>query len=1017
MSEKDQSNTEDLTSPNKLRQFLKEWWELIASISTAFTAILATVIKTEGIAKLVGFVVAAALIGVSFYLFHRIQKQRQLRSQRRERLAFWETQKQKKTAFRGLYCYVEGDILPGEDRQREARTIFTQLSDSNYSFGVICGDIGCGKTSLLRCALQRLLKESGFNVLYIASPTNISNKGSATKPVGKLIKLRHDLQELEMMVKKVSDESPLVLIIDQFEELFIEYNSPSQRSDIGRLLNKLIHLDRHVKILCAIRRDYLADMQDLAPQLRDPISSRTLFQIKNLTEKQASRIIEQCAQLDGLELSKDFAATLAADLADGGFVRPPELQIVCTALASDLTLSKYRLSGGAKGILSSHIENAILTCTNPDAGRKILRALCDFAAQAKKDPQTIDAIREAIVPIPHPRNLDESQVISIILKQFEAARIVVSGQHSTENIQYSLVHDYLIDAVSSSTSDASTRTEEANQLLHYYLAGLRSGSRTRIPYLKRRFIKKNADPKLIDTQQSRQLFKTSRWIEIYALAGVLIVILLTTAILAAIATTKHIWKGQEIGRQWSIRVPTDYKIFGFPEKGLIVTSYTDGKQHVHVWDSKTAKSLINIDCRDTVLGPEGNFLLVADDGNLTTYAIHLPTNTRYPLPLRPNISSKPEFGPSGRVITYIDQVGSDNKPAFVLKVWSITEQRELGVIEDFSLPAIQLRQLTKGADRLVMLCSKGQTIVPVLWNVQSGQVLGDLVQNESSSCSTFAISEERSWAATLEVMADGQISIALWDLSTGRLIRSRTLSEHFKQLLGSLSSRVLGSMVMDTDIYFAANGEYIILDQTSGNPLGVFHSPDLLQATDIPNSDLQWVDSQEELRYMMWRVNPSDTMVWDITQAKPRLIQGLELSNPEGNNKDKITDDNVFVHRDHEHAVIIKPTGRAELWNLIQGKKIKDLETVGKVVSCGFTLDENVVCLRLEGGIIMAYDVSTGIKLGDIVNSGGDNSFAIYNPSCHKFIVWTSEGRILKFTEGSETLGLWFRPTSYCHED
>ena len=42
-----------------------------------------------------------------------------------------------------------------------------------------------------------------------------------------------------------------------------------------------------------------------------------------------------------------------------------------------MTLAEYRLAGGARGILSHHVEDAIEVSGDADTGRRVLRALCD----------------------------------------------------------------------------------------------------------------------------------------------------------------------------------------------------------------------------------------------------------------------------------------------------------------------------------------------------------------------------------------------------------------------------------------------------------------------------------------------------------------------------------------------------------------------------------------------------------------------------------------------------------------
>src|SRR2546429_110523 len=90
----------------------------------------------------------------------------------------------------------------------------------------------------------------------------------------------------------------------------------------------------------------------------------------------------------------------------------------------------------------------------------------------------------------------------------EAARII-PFENQLRQLRYSLIHDYLVDAVAAATSDVSTRTEEAHQLLYYYLSGIRSDAKSRIPVFKLRFIRKHADPKMLVNPQVKRLMRRS----------------------------------------------------------------------------------------------------------------------------------------------------------------------------------------------------------------------------------------------------------------------------------------------------------------------------------------------------------------------------------------------------------------------------------------------------------------------------------------------------------------------------
>jgi GTPase SAR1 family protein len=584
MREEGKGRWEPPPAARKIQVYWKDWWELALSVSSAISAILATVIRPAGLARSLGMIIAVALIIASAYLFSRAQKRRQLRIQRGEQIALWEVEKQKRTAFRGLYPYREGDTLPGEQRQREARTLFTQVTDSDFTFGVVCGDVGCGKTSLLRCSLSSLLRESGHRVLYIAGLNQLSYRSGRKGKETAAKRLRRELGRMGQMIQDAASELPLVLILDHVEQLLIEHPHISQRAQIGRFFHRLIHSKPRIRILFAIRRDYLIDMQDLAPNLPEPLSSKTIFQLRNFSEEQAADVIEQCARLDDLPVRGEFAAALASDLAEGGSVRPPELQIVCTALVGKFELSKYRLSGGARGILSGYINNEVSQCANSSLGGAILRALCDFSAHAKKDPQTIAGLEDAVGEKAGLRGGRTSELIPTILAQFEVARIVVSDCDESGRREYSLTHDYLVDSISIATSDMSTRAERANQLLRYYLSGVRSGSSARIPLLRYRSIARYADPKLLASSSVKQLMRSS--LRVYITAGAIVLVLLTSAGVYATKRTRRTWRGHEIGRHKpSASVNSDMVIY-YPELDRLVSLYSGSEQHVGIWESK-----------------------------------------------------------------------------------------------------------------------------------------------------------------------------------------------------------------------------------------------------------------------------------------------------------------------------------------------------------------------------------------------------------------------------------------------
>jgi WD40 repeat protein len=999
-------------APMRWRDFVKLWWELIPLIAGAVTAILASLIKAEGLARIIGLLVALILIAISGYVLRRIQRKQHLRKQRQQQLALWEKRKQKRTAFRGLYPFGEEDVLPGEHRQREARVIFTRVTDVGFSFGLICGDVGCGKTSLLRSAVQNLLREAGFAVIYVAAWSELHERSTSRAKHNGHSRLQRELRALDKRIKQASHERPVILLIDQFEEFFIEYLDADQRGELGAFVSKLTKAVPSVKVLAAIRRDYLIDVQELAPQLASPISSKTLFPLKNFSEEEAASIIGQCAEMDRLTVDGDFPRIIACDLAEGGCVRPPELQIVCGALAGMFTIPKYRLAGGAKGILSNHIKEAISISGDPNIARRILRALCDFPSSVKNDPQPFPLLVRAL-GLSHNLRSGESQVREIF-EQLEAARIVVSETHLGE-FKYSLIHDYLVDAVAAATSDVSTRTEEAHQLLYYYLSGIRSDAKSRIPLFKLRFIRKNADPKMLVSPQVKRLMRRSIATPVITSIAIVTIVLAATGGIYAFVTARRTWKGEEVARHWAVGVRNDFTTRTLLGNSLLLTSYTEDKTYLRLWDTKSAKMLLALTCEEFVVSPHGDYVIIAEKENTPVYALHVLTKTRYPLGLTySGKASSPEFNESGNVISYFEVTkSSGDEYRLSLRVWSIVEQREIGAISGFQLGQLNMRQLTKGADRIVLLCLRGSQLVPALWDVQAGKLLGYLVKGTDTTSVDFSISEEQSVVATFEANPEGALAIALWDLRTGKPIRSRTISNDQEKILSEKVGKQLEQKLLDIKLYFVANGERLLIDQDSGEPLMVFNTSDLLQSADIPN-DLRWLASPDgHVHYIAWSSNSSDDVIWETRQNIVRRITSLNFPTF---HDDEPVKDTLLVHYDGDHALLFRKSGQIELWSLIKGQRIKELTTHAKSLLGGFSLEGHAVYVRLEDGAMALYSIDTGEMIADIPSAGGYLNTLAYNESCHEILMWTNEGRVLRYREGNEVLGRWFHPFKRCND-
>ena len=285
--------------------------------------------------------------------------------------------------YKGLAPYDIGDKDNFFGRERETQILLGKIFANNIT--LLFAGTGVGKSSLLRAAIMpELTEQHALDVVYYADwvsepldgvkatirQTLIAN-GKLTE---RELKLNDDLAPfLEVCVAYASE--PLMLILDQFEELF-QYHAHS-----GRLLPfveqvaRVVNAQRlPVSVVLSMREDFLAELNVFKGHI--PGLFDNYYRLEQLSIEQAREAIEKpVAKLgvryqDGLvdQLLRDLAAREQASQADFSaahqVVEPPYLQIVCNELwraerenpQQVITTDRYVALGGAQEIILKHFR-------------------------------------------------------------------------------------------------------------------------------------------------------------------------------------------------------------------------------------------------------------------------------------------------------------------------------------------------------------------------------------------------------------------------------------------------------------------------------------------------------------------------------------------------------------------------------------------------------------------------------------------------------------------------------------
>ncbi|MFT6502415.1 MAG: WD40 repeat protein/energy-coupling factor transporter ATP-binding protein EcfA2 [Crocinitomicaceae bacterium] len=283
---------------------------------------------------------------------------------------------------------TEAPIFFGRDGQ--AGNLVKKLND--YNFLAVIGSSGSGKSSLVRAGLIPHLF-AGYHErggadweIGICRPGDnpISNLAAALAGV-KAGSSKHDkiqseyseiLEELtenpygllEVAQKMNGNDGNILIIIDQFEELF-RFQRESSKMDAQHFVNLLMNVagerDSRVYVAITMRSEYLGDcvqFRDLAESI-----NKGQYLVPRLGRKELMRAIEGPIRMAGGEIHPSLVNKLVSQVGDN----MDQLPILQHALmrtyeywkADDTTeavgIEHYRKAGEMKGALGQHAEEII----------------------------------------------------------------------------------------------------------------------------------------------------------------------------------------------------------------------------------------------------------------------------------------------------------------------------------------------------------------------------------------------------------------------------------------------------------------------------------------------------------------------------------------------------------------------------------------------------------------------------------------------------------------------------------
>ncbi len=278
--------------------------------------------------------------------------------------------------YKGLRAFQEADASDFFGREALVEQLLWRLSDSETGsrFLAVVGPSGSGKSSAVKAgvipALRRgaLPKSKNWYMLEIVPGTHPFEELEAAllrvavNPPASLLEIfREDERGLVRAIKRIlpGNNDELLIVIDQFEELFTMVEDEAERSHFLKSLQAAASDERsRLRVIVTLRADFY-DRPLLYPDFGELMRKHTEV-VLPLSAEELTRAISSPAERVGLKLEAGLAATIVSEIGE----QPGALPLLQYALSElferrsgrTLTLQAYHESGKVLGALARRAD-------------------------------------------------------------------------------------------------------------------------------------------------------------------------------------------------------------------------------------------------------------------------------------------------------------------------------------------------------------------------------------------------------------------------------------------------------------------------------------------------------------------------------------------------------------------------------------------------------------------------------------------------------------------------------------
>ncbi len=346
--------------------------------------------------------------------------------------------------YLGLTAFSTDDADRFVGREREVDAFLNRLRQRPLQ--VVVGPSGAGKSSFIHAGVipglpaswrPVTLRPGAAPLAALAARLAVASlSASQLRPL-----LEGTPAVVAALVAHAAAGGTIVIVIDQLEELFTLCTSASERVQFAAAIAQLAaSADAPIRVICAIRDDFLMQLEALAP-LRFLLSP-ALVLLGNPSRDVLVRIVEAPARRAGYTLSDPG---LADDMVSAVVDRLGALALLSFTASRlwelrdrrfrQLTRNAYDAMGGVGGALGRHAE-ATLETLPPNEQR--------FVREIFRHLVTADGTRAVTTSTELHQRLATPRAGGVIDKLVAARLITVSEGEGDAHVE--IIHEALIDA-------------------------------------------------------------------------------------------------------------------------------------------------------------------------------------------------------------------------------------------------------------------------------------------------------------------------------------------------------------------------------------------------------------------------------------------------------------------------------------------------------------------------------------------------------------------------------------------